>query len=358
VSDTREAWNGTYPDRADLPVRVEAAAYRGRVTHFDVSFPWTRSNPSSESPSAPPPLTIALIGLSMVVAVALVARHNVATHRGDIRGAFRIALFIGCCGLLSWILAPHHGSAEWVVADLQNRLLPLLLSASVMSAFGYLAIEPWVRRHWPQTMITWSRFLAGRWQDPMVGRDFLVGVVWAIVHTLLQRISALGGIWLGAAPPHPTSTFLDWGVTLETLMGSRAMTAELPFFGMVGFVSAVQFCFVLFLFRALLRKPWLAVVVCFIVLLAGNAGNRSHPVFDALSLSISLTVLVSHGLLATMVFMSVMVLTDAALLTLDLTAWYGQGSLVAVIVVSVLAVRAFRVSLGERPLFVAGSVGQ
>ena len=141
-------------------------------------------------------------------------------------------------------------------------------------------------------------------------------------------------------------------------MGSRAMTAELPFFGMVGFVNAVQFCFVLFLFRALLRKPWLAVVACFIVFFVGNAGNRLHPVFDALSLSISLTVLVSHGLLATVVFMSVMVLTDAALLTLDLTAWYGQGSLVAVIVVSALAVRAFRVSLGERPLFVAGSVGQ
>jgi hypothetical protein len=257
-------------------------------------------------------------------------------------------------GLLSWILAPHHGSAEWVVADLQNRLLPLLFSASVMSAFGYLAIEPWVRRYWPQTMITWSRFLAGRWHDPIVGRDFLFGVVWAIVHTLLQRISALGGIWLGAAPPQPTSTIIDWGVALETLMGSRAMTAELPFFGIMGFVNAVQFCFVLFLFRALLRKPWLAVVACFSVFFVG----RSHPVFDALSLSISLTVLVSHGLLATMVFMSVMVLTDAALLTLDLTAWYGQGSLVAVIVVSALAVGAFRVSLGERPLFVAGSMGQ
>jgi hypothetical protein len=339
-------------------VRVEAATYRGRITHFDVRFPWTKSNPSSESPSALRPLTIALIGLSMAVAVALVARHNVATHRGDIRGALRIALFIGCCGLLSWILAPHHGSAEWVVADLQNRLLPLIFFGSVMSAFGYLAIEPWVRRYWPQTMITWSRFLAGRWRDPMVGRDFLVGVVWAIVHTLLQRISALGGIWLGAAPARPTSTFFDWGVALETLMGSRVMTAELPFFGISGFANAVQFCFVLFLFRALLRKPWLAAVACFIVFFVGNAGNRSDPVFDALSLSISLTVLVRHGLLATMVFMSVMVLTDAALLTPDLTAWYGQGSLVAVIVVSAMAVWAFRVSLGSRPLFAAGSMGQ
>ena len=51
-----------------------------------------------------------------------------------------------------------------------------------------------------------------------------------------------------------------------------------------------------------------------------------------------------------------MAFTDGALLTLDFSAWYDQGSLVALIVVSTIAVWAARVSLGGRPLFAAGSL--
>ena len=38
----------------------------------------------------------------------------------------------------------------------------------------YLALEPWVRRRWPQTIISWSRLLSGQVRDPVVGRDILV----------------------------------------------------------------------------------------------------------------------------------------------------------------------------------------
>ncbi len=42
----------------------------------------------------------------------------------------------------------------------------------------YMAVEPWVRRHWPKTMISWSRLLSGQARDPLVGRDILFGVIW------------------------------------------------------------------------------------------------------------------------------------------------------------------------------------
>ena len=32
----------------------------------------------------------------------------------------------------------------------------------------YLALEPYVRRLWPQALISWSRVLAGRVRDPLV----------------------------------------------------------------------------------------------------------------------------------------------------------------------------------------------
>jgi hypothetical protein len=226
-----------------------------------------------------------------------------------------------------------------------------VFSLSVMSAFGYLAIEPWVRRYWPQTMITWSRFLAGRWQDPVVGRDVLLGVVWAIVHTLLQRVVSAAELWLGETPARPIATAVDWGVALETLMGSRAVIAELVRSCIWGFTTAAQFCFVLLFFRAWLRKPWLAVVSCFILFFVASQGDRSHLAFDSISISIAILVLLRHGLLAMTVFASVMSFTDTALLTVDFTEWYGHGSLAAVIVVSTLAAWAFRISLDGRPLF-------
>jgi hypothetical protein len=40
-----------------------------------------------------------------------------------------------------------------------------------------MAIEPWVRRRWPKSIL--GRLLAGSWRDPVVGRDVLLGVAWA-----------------------------------------------------------------------------------------------------------------------------------------------------------------------------------
>ena len=40
----------------------------------------------------------------------------------------------------------------------------------------YLALEPWVRRRWPQTLISWSRYTVNGWRDPLVGRVLLYSV--------------------------------------------------------------------------------------------------------------------------------------------------------------------------------------
>ena len=40
-ADTRAAWEGVYPDRPEIPIRVEAAAARGRPTYFEIVAPWT-----------------------------------------------------------------------------------------------------------------------------------------------------------------------------------------------------------------------------------------------------------------------------------------------------------------------------
>src|SRR6185436_1588819 len=40
-ADTRAAWQGAYPDRRDVPIRIEAAAVLGRPVYFEIVAPWT-----------------------------------------------------------------------------------------------------------------------------------------------------------------------------------------------------------------------------------------------------------------------------------------------------------------------------
>ena len=79
-------------------------------------------------------------------------------------------------------------------------LLAMFLIAVCTSVFYgvllwtiYVALEPYVRKHWPQVLVSWTNLLAGRVADPVVGRDVLLGtalgVVWAL---LVTRTSTAG----------------------------------------------------------------------------------------------------------------------------------------------------------------------
>jgi hypothetical protein len=43
-----------------------------------------------------------------------------------------------------------------------------------------------VRRFWPQTTIIWSLLPAGRFRDPLVGRDLLLGCILGVGLVLMQ----------------------------------------------------------------------------------------------------------------------------------------------------------------------------
>ena len=46
----------------------------------------------------------------------------------------------------------------------------------LFSWLAYISAEPYVRRWWPEALVSWARLLAGRGRDPLVGRDVLMGV--------------------------------------------------------------------------------------------------------------------------------------------------------------------------------------
>ena len=96
-ADERAAWEGHLDERPDLTFHVDAAAYHGRVVFFGITGPWTRS---ARSEPAPPSrfdrIVQGLAGLIMpglMIAGALLARHNLRLQRGDHTSAARAATF-------------------------------------------------------------------------------------------------------------------------------------------------------------------------------------------------------------------------------------------------------------------------
>ncbi len=74
----------------------------------------------------------------------------------------------------------------------------------------YMAIEPWVRRQWPKSIISWSRLLAGSWRDPVVGRDILIGVALGVVWILVFQLRYILMMHMGARRLQSARPTLFW----------------------------------------------------------------------------------------------------------------------------------------------------
>ena len=142
-------------------------------------------------------------------------------------------------------------------------------------------------------------------------------------------------------------------------MGTRFIGSAGFFALRHGLISALRTFFLMFLCRACLRRPWLATLA-FVGLVAPLAAAASFSQGDwigaivmVLIVVFSVLMMVRFGLLALVVTGAVGVFIEHGLLTNDFGAWYGESSLVVVVVVSALALWAFRTSLGGRPLLSA-----
>ena len=102
---------GTYSGRSDLPLRVEAGAFHGRLVYFQPVWPCTRSTGlTPDLPTASQTLTsIAyFVGAIFVVIAVWIAHYNWRAGRGDLRGATRIGIYSAGLLLLAWPLGAHH----------------------------------------------------------------------------------------------------------------------------------------------------------------------------------------------------------------------------------------------------------
>ena len=189
-ADARAAWEGHWPSRPELPLRVEAAAYRGRPVWFEIKNAWTR--PEREQVSsltagpAPPPVALHPAAGRARLRLGLLAYHNISLGRGDRHGAFRLALALATLATLSWALRGHHVvEPTGEIAGFARGAGMAVLVASLLWLF-YLALEPYVRRLRPWTLVSWTRLLNGGIRDAVVGRDVLMGLAFGTGLTLVS----------------------------------------------------------------------------------------------------------------------------------------------------------------------------
>jgi serine/threonine-protein kinase len=355
VTDVRAAWTGPFRDRADLPVRIEAASFHNRPVYFQIFWPWTAARLARAAPGNSRALRNAVnyaIGAIVFIAALWIAHYNWKAGRVDLRGATRVGVFCGVMSLVSWVFHAHH-----VAADAEQTLIGNALARAAFVCLEYwliyLALEPWVRRYWPQTMITWSRVVAGKWTDPIVGRDLMFGVFFGIVYVLIIALYEYANLRSGAP--------IIGQFGLDQLNGLRSFGDMISALLYTEVGGALTFLLTLFLVRAVLKKQWIAAIVW----VAGWVAVRflrenfidsralaiTTGVFWILLFSLLVFIMLRFGFFALVVAVFVLDALVGSFLTTEFTAWYSQTSIAIVILILAVALRGFRLSLGSRPLF-------
>jgi serine/threonine-protein kinase len=192
MADARLSWAGTYGENRLERVRVNAASWRGRPVLFEVlPLEGTESNGFTASFFGYFFVVVPL----MVLVAAVVAFRNVRQGRVDRRGAG----VIGGTALAIGFALPIRAIPGNVVL---NPFLGLV-GVGVLEAGGlwllYIAIEPYVRRNWPDSLISWSRFCTGRVRNALVASHILAGLVLVFVALAVRSVfmAASATVFLG-----------------------------------------------------------------------------------------------------------------------------------------------------------------
>jgi serine/threonine-protein kinase len=214
----------------------------------------------------------------------------------------------------------------------------------------YIALEPFVRRRWPERTISWNRLLAGEFRDPLVGRDILIGAVFGALLILNNYLAALLPGWLGLPPAIP---FIDTGTKL---LGLRYFVSGLTGLIFASFFIGFILLFVMLLLLIILRKSWLAALVAWLIMsavlaLAFSENGSVSMIFGPTGAALYVVLLYRYGLLALLSSLFFFHLWVFFPITTEFSAWYAGDFVLALIMLVGLAAYGFYTSLGGQKVF-------
>jgi hypothetical protein len=347
-SDAHMAWTGVWPATM-RPLRVEAAALRGKPVFFKLIGDWTKpgrmQTPKDSTAKKVQNIVQIAVLLAGLLGALLLARRNYRQGRSDRQGAFRLATVMFVLEMLLWLCRGHFTASLDVVGFFVIAIATgLFLSAMVWML--YLALEPWVRRRWPQSIISWSRLLSGQFRDPVVGRDILFGVMLGVVWIAIFYIRAIPEMHMGAAPAFGSADYLTGG---RQAMGNWLI--QIP-----GSIIATLMFFILLLgLKALLRKDWLAATAFVAIYALPRAFSGSYVKVELptqiIVYAIAVLIVYRFGLVPLACAIFTINMLGNVPFTSDPSAWYFTDCILALLSVVALAGWGFYHSLGGEPLW-------
>ena len=99
--------------------------------------------------------------LAFVVTAVVLARRHLRAGRADVSGATTLATYLGVPMLAVWTLEAHHVWAPDREFGSFFRAVSRTVLVCLLLWTVYLALEPYVRRFWPHSLLGWSRRARG-----------------------------------------------------------------------------------------------------------------------------------------------------------------------------------------------------
>jgi len=284
--------------------------------------------------------SILLVGL---VLAGWLARRQARAGRVDFRGAWRFAALIAATRPVAALLVGPYPSGDlvgWAVAQLETGLLMFALSWVL-----FVALEPEIRRGRPRSAIALHRFLAGRFADPLIAREVLIGLAAGTAIACLALVEIAISQSLFGTANYWYEFGLHQGLTsrfgvLGTWLSAFGVVALLGWVPLLGWSLTRRFDNVVVASAA-------AVAPCILLTVVGGTGALG--VVAVLWGCAWAWIALRHGYLAAVVFSLSRALFLAVPYTMDRERFYFGNSIVLGVLVLATAVWAYRLSTRTLP---------
>lgn len=275
-AEERVAWEGVYPEYPDQQIRLEAGSIGGWIVACRIierEYPKSQVATPQRLASLQRVSQWVLLGLLLVTisGAALLAFRNVQSHRTDYSGAWRAGVFLFVSTLLSLALRADTLRSESALAGNLIWMVAIALLMGVILCVLYVAVEPYVRRVWPEAIISWTRIVTGArstgdprtpgllsgWTDPLVGQSLLIGALLGAGAIVAMQLWALFPGWLGQPPARPFTSTLGIGAINST----REALSQLARCVLLGVLLGTLPLVACVLLKLVLRRTWLVLTI-------------------------------------------------------------------------------------------------
>jgi serine/threonine-protein kinase len=353
-ADATMSWDAPGPEGGSQRVRIDAAALGGTVVFFNLADSDITIKPAATEFGGVTAVLTVLFGAVVLLGGPLaLAWWNVAKGRGDRKGAWRLAGVTVGVNLLAWLLAARYSAAADSVAA---ALITAAGAALLWGAVGwmyYIAIEPLIRRRWPQAIVSWSRLLSGGWRDPLVGREVLIGTLLGVGWVVLVQTLYLTLLKPDGVAPR--------GIDLDALLGTRQTLGAMLGTLNGALVVTLVIALLCILPKLILSGPlhvfgnalqFILLSLGFAVLLSEQTGGGDNTIVAIVGLLAGVgcgAILARFGILTLLV-----ACLSAGLLTrfpiwLGCPSWLTLASYLPMLSIAALGVYGFMMSKGAKP---------